>query len=153
MAIGEKKDKFYVPTIDIAPFIDDPTSKASDIIIDDVREACMSTGFFQITGHGVPKELQKKIFNSSGQFFRLSKEEKLRLDCRKTVGYRGYDVLGTQSYEEGVLADWKEVSFVVYIRNFFMDKRASSLDTKSLKVTLIMGDTFLDRMFGLWKNS
>lgn len=38
---------FYIPTIDIAPYLSDPSSIESLKIINQVREACISTGFFQ----------------------------------------------------------------------------------------------------------
>lgn len=102
--------EFYVPTIDIAPFLTDPNCPAAESIVSQVRSACVSTGFFQITGHGVPRALQKSVFDAAANFFALPFEEKKKLDASTTVGHRGYDVLGTQSYEAGVLPDLKEVS-------------------------------------------
>ena len=50
-------------------------------------------------GHGVSPTLQKSVFEAAAKFFALPPDVKLRLDARKTVGFRGYDVMGTQSYE------------------------------------------------------
>ncbi|KAF4242556.1 hypothetical protein CNMCM8980_000514 [Aspergillus fumigatiaffinis] len=90
---------FYLPLVDITPFLDDPSSPAAQQIIDDVRKACQSTGFFQMKGHGVPLKLQKSILAASAKFFALPMEAKLALDARQNVGFRGYDVMETQSYE------------------------------------------------------
>ena len=109
MATLAKDKPFYVPTIDIAPYLSNPHSAAAGKIIKDVRAACISTGFFQIVGHGVPKHLQRSIFEAAAGFFALSYDEKVKLDASKSVGHRGYDVLASQSYEEGVLPDLKEV--------------------------------------------
>lgn len=98
-----------VPTIDIAPYLHDPTSAAAEIIINNIRTACLSTGFFQIVGHGIQASLQRSLFDASAAFFALPYEEKLKLDAKTTVGHRGYDVLASQSYEEGVMPDLKEV--------------------------------------------
>ncbi|EAW12047.1 isopenicillin N synthase family dioxygenase [Aspergillus clavatus NRRL 1] len=90
---------FYLPLVDITPFLEDPSSPAGQQVITDVRRACQSTGFFQMKGHGVPLTLQKAILAASGKFFGLPLETKLALDARKNVGFRGYDVMETQSYE------------------------------------------------------
>ncbi len=105
-----KTEPFYVPTIDVAPFLNDPNGPGCDEIISEVRRACLSTGFFQITGHGVPKSLQQSLFDSAANFCAFPFEEKMKLDATKTVGHRGYNVLASQSYEGDVLPDLKEVS-------------------------------------------
>jgi isopenicillin N synthase-like dioxygenase len=113
------KSTFYLPFVDIAPFLQDPKGDAAQEVIDDVRAACKSTGFFQLKGHGVPLRLQKSIFEAAKKFFALPLETKRQLDARKTVGFRGYDGMETQSYElelddhkPEVLRDIKEGFFV-----------------------------------------
>ena len=96
-------------TIDIAPFLTDPKSPASTRILDEVRAACRSTGFFQITNHGLPRSLQESLLEGAAEFFKLPYDEKKKLDCKTKVGHRGYDLLASQSYEPGVLPDLKEV--------------------------------------------
>jgi isopenicillin N synthase-like dioxygenase len=49
-------------------------------LVDEVRQACLEKGFFQIINHGVSDELQTAIFEQSKEFFSLPAEEKLRLD-------------------------------------------------------------------------
>jgi len=121
---------FYVPSVDIGPYLSDPSSPEADIIIEKIRAACLSTGFFQITNHGISSSVQDSIFNAAKKFFALPYEEKLKLDVKTTVGHRGYDAIASQSYEEGVLPDLKEGFFVgqdipadderVRARRFFM---------------------------------
>ena len=100
---------FYVPTVDISPYLADTTSAEAEKIIADVRAACISTGFFQITGHGIPHSLQKDVFDAAAAFFALPLETKKKLDAKTTIGHRGYDVLASQSYEADVMPDLKEV--------------------------------------------
>lgn len=100
---------FYVPTIDLSPYLSNPSSAEAETVIDSVRAACLSTGFFQIVGHGLEKSLQKDVFDAAVKFFELPFEEKKKLDAKTHVGHRGYDILASQSYEEGVMADLKEV--------------------------------------------
>lgn len=104
------QNAFHVPTIDVAPYLADPRSPAAEKVIEDVRAACVATGFFQIVGHGIPRSLQRGVFEAAAQFFALPFEEKTKLDASKSIGHRGYDVLASQSYEEGVEPDLKEVS-------------------------------------------
>lgn len=100
---------FYIPTVDVSPYLADPTSAESDKIVADVRAACVSTGFFQITGHGITRSIQKQVFDAAAAFFALPFDEKKKLDAKTTVGHRGYDVLASQSYEADVMPDLKEV--------------------------------------------
>jgi isopenicillin N synthase-like dioxygenase len=103
--------KFYIPTIEIPPYLISPSSPESAKIIDQVRTACETTGFFQITGHGIPRELQDEVFAASARFFALSMDEKKKLDKSKSVGAsnRGYEIIGNQGLQEGTLPDLKEV--------------------------------------------
>lgn len=94
----------------MAPFLRDPNSYESSRIIEQVRSACEMSGFFQLTNHGVPVNLQKSLFKAAESFFTLPYDEKKKLDCKQHLGHRGYDLLASQSYEPGVLPDLKEVS-------------------------------------------
>lgn len=102
---------FYVPTIDLSTYLSNPSSAEAEKVIDSVREACLSTGFFQLVNHGLKNSLQKELFAAAEKFFKLPFEEKKKLDAKTNVGHRGYDVLASQSYEEGVEADLKEVFY------------------------------------------
>ncbi|TVY64356.1 2-oxoglutarate-dependent dioxygenase citB, partial [Lachnellula suecica] len=105
---------FYVPVIDISPYLESPTSASSLEIISQVREACISTGFFQIINHGVPQSLQDEVFKGSAAFFGLSMEEKTKLDKSTSVGAsnRGYEIIGNQGLQEGTLPDLKEGYYI-----------------------------------------
>ncbi|EHL03101.1 putative ATP-dependent DNA helicase srs2 [Glarea lozoyensis 74030] len=81
---------------------------------DQVRTACETTGFFQITGHGIPRELQDEVFAGSARLFALSMDEKKKLDKSKSVGAsnRGYEIIGNQGLQEGTLPDLKEGFYI-----------------------------------------
>lgn len=100
---------FYIPSVDIGPFLADPASAAAEDIVKDVRAACKSTGFLQITGHGISKTTQQTAFDAARRFFALPFDQKKKLDASKAVGHRGYDVLASQAYGEGIMSDVKEV--------------------------------------------
>lgn len=96
---------FYLPVVDISPYLRDPNSDAARKVISDVRAACTSTGFFQLVGHGISPALQQCVFDAASKFFALPTDVKSR--C-VNVGFRGYDAMASQSYEPGVLPDLKE---------------------------------------------
>lgn len=52
----------------------DPASKQQ--LVEEVRNCCLHNGFFQITGHKVPIELQNKIMDWNKKFFDLPLEQK-----------------------------------------------------------------------------
>ncbi|TVY37181.1 2-oxoglutarate-dependent dioxygenase [Lachnellula occidentalis] len=98
-----------VPTIDISPFLLDPTSPLIGKIIGTARKACIETGFFQIIGHGISEQLQSELFEASKQFFALSPEEKQSLGVNTKPGRKGYD--SAEAYNGEKLPDLKEVLF------------------------------------------
>lgn len=98
---------FSVPTIDLSHYIQDPESIQANDVVEQIRAACASSGFFQLTGHGIPEVLQQKAFRAAKAFFSLPDEKKCEL--RGKPG-RGYEVIGTQFLEPGKKADLKEVS-------------------------------------------
>jgi isopenicillin N synthase-like dioxygenase len=87
------KTSFSVPTVNLTPYLEDPSSIEALKIVQQVREACISTGFFQLVGHGIPKSLQDEVFAGSEALFKLPFEEKKKLDKSESVGAsnRGYE--------------------------------------------------------------
>jgi len=110
MADNDSSAGFVIPTIDIAPFLADPTSTASAAVVEAVREAAMTTGFFSLVGHGVPTALQQEVLRAARRLFALPAEEKKRLVPAggKPLG-RGYELIGAQVLQAGTLPDLKEV--------------------------------------------
>lgn len=109
MAVGSG---FHIPTIDIGPYIKNPSSEASSQIIDQVGNACRTTGFFQLVGHGISPQLQDDAFKASAELFSLPDEEKKKLLRNKSLGAvaGGYEVMGSQRLQKGKLPDLSEVS-------------------------------------------
>jgi len=99
---------FYIPSVDITPYLTDPDSTEGQQVIDDIRSACLSTGFFQLLGHGVSPSLQASVFEAAAKFFALPTDIKMALKASAKSGFKGYDVMASQSYETDVLADLKE---------------------------------------------
>ena len=100
-----------IPTIDISPFMSTNASKESlTRVVDAVRDACTTYGFFQLVGHGVSLETQEKMLDCAKTFFKLSLEQKMEVWIKKSgKAFRGYEPSGIQIHQKGLLADTKEV--------------------------------------------
>jgi isopenicillin N synthase-like dioxygenase len=103
-----------IPLINISPFLDASASDASrNAVVDQVRDACMTYGFFQLEGHGVPLHLQEKMIECAKLFFDLPLEKKTAVGMDKAMGKsnRGYEVIGGQTLQPDTLPDLKEVNW------------------------------------------
>ncbi|ETI23473.1 hypothetical protein G647_05275 [Cladophialophora carrionii CBS 160.54] len=80
-----------VPLIDIgASFSGDDQAKAA--IAQQIREACVSTGFFQISHHGISAEAMSGVLRQAERFFHdLSPEQKHELHVKNSPLFRGYE--------------------------------------------------------------
>lgn len=87
------------PILDFSPFYG-ADSEAKAKLVDEVRECCHYNGFFQITGHKVPLELQRRVMDCSKRFFSLPLEEKMQIDKSTTYPHRAQsDMLIVNRYE------------------------------------------------------
>lgn len=98
---------FQIPTVDISGYLADQTSATAQEVVGTIRAACITSGFFQVTGHGIPESAREGVLNAAKLVFDLSREEKLALTG---VPGRGYEAIGDQVLEPGKKADLKEVS-------------------------------------------
>ena len=70
------------PILDFSPIYgDDGAAKTK--LVEEVRKCCHYNGFFQITGHRVSLDLQRRVMSCSKRFFDLPLEEKLQIDKSK----------------------------------------------------------------------
>ena len=105
-----------IPTIDISQFVSSNSSRESrDEVVNAVRHACTTYGFFQLVGHGVSREAQDRILDCAKMFFDLPVEERMEVQIKKSMGksFRGYEPPGIQIHQEGLKADIKEVSYCI----------------------------------------
>lgn len=82
---------FTIPTIDISPSfssnIEDRKTVAAQI-----RAACITSGFFTITNHGIPAEVCDDILNQAKRFFHdLPHEKKEAIHMKQSTLHRGYE--------------------------------------------------------------
>ncbi|MEV4320103.1 2-oxoglutarate and iron-dependent oxygenase domain-containing protein [Actinocrispum sp. NPDC049592] len=74
-----------IPVIDLA----------SATVADRIGEACRTSGFFYVTGHGVPRDLQDRLETQSREFF--ARDEASKLEIRMELAgaaWRGYFPVG-----------------------------------------------------------
>jgi isopenicillin N synthase-like dioxygenase len=74
--------------------------------------ACRRIGFFYITNHGIPNSLIQDTFAQAKRFFDQSLETKLQVDIKKSDISRGYEAIGTQTFNEGDAPDLKESFYI-----------------------------------------
>lgn len=96
-----------IPVIDLsASLAGDAEVKSSTAW--EVHKAARETGFFYISGHGVPSEVTEGILEVSRRFFDLPTEDKLDADINHSSCYRGYEPPAFQTLDTGSAADNKE---------------------------------------------
>ncbi|KAF8529314.1 Clavaminate synthase-like protein [Hysterangium stoloniferum] len=59
-------------------------------IADDIRQACLTVGFFYIKNHGVPEELAIAAVENAKPFWALPEPDKLQYDIHNTPNFKGY---------------------------------------------------------------
>ncbi|KAK3937870.1 hypothetical protein QBC46DRAFT_391599 [Diplogelasinospora grovesii] len=133
MIIKMADETFTIPTIDIGPYLSDPPSspEAAKVVVDQVRQACMTTGFFCLTGHCMSRELQRHVFAGCEKLFSLPLEEKRKLRPAGVLKNRGYELIGAQVLREGTLPDLKE--------GFFISQHIPSDDERALQHPYFLG--------------
>ncbi|KAL7626114.1 hypothetical protein AAE478_002884 [Parahypoxylon ruwenzoriense] len=100
-----------IPTVNISAFTDpNASAEAKRGVIEAMRHACSTYGFFYLAGHGVSQERQKGIFDCARKFFDLPQEERMDVWIGKSLGksFRGYEPPGIQTHQKGLLPDIKE---------------------------------------------
>jgi isopenicillin N synthase-like dioxygenase len=100
-----------IATIDFSGFLSpDPSKKRA--VVDQVRQSCLSNGFFQITGHGVPQSQCDAAMACSKRFFALPQHLKDAVSKDNNTWNRGYERLRSQILEEGTLPELKEGFYI-----------------------------------------
>lgn len=85
-----------IPVIDFGAMAgSDPTEKAR--VAAEIRQACISVGFFYIINHGIEEAVIEALFDQAKRFFALPIESKLKLRAKDVEHLIGY----VSMYEEG----------------------------------------------------
>jgi len=99
-----------IPVIDIGPLIQQTDSTQIDLIVQQIRVALQTVGFFYISNYGITEEEEESYLNLSRRFFStLQVEEKRKLVGKGIVGSNGYVAIGWENLDPNPeLKDSKE---------------------------------------------
>lgn len=80
-----------VPLINIGPSYDG-TLESRKAVAAKIREACVTTGFFQISNHGITKEAMDGVLKQAERYFHdLTEEQKQAMHIKHSPLFRGYE--------------------------------------------------------------
>jgi len=85
-----------IPTIDMTPLRTGSTAQKREVARQ-IDAACRDTGFFLVTGHGVPADLIKQARQRAIDFFALADEEKMKVQRPPSKISRGYNWVGDRA--------------------------------------------------------
>ncbi|KEJ88683.1 isopenicillin N synthase family dioxygenase [Sulfitobacter donghicola] len=95
-----------IPVLDWSRFTSGNDPKG---FVADLGKACRETGFFVITGHGIPKALIEDVYKRADQFFALPTSKKAEVAISKNPHNRGWAQQGSEALDEtSGLKDRKE---------------------------------------------
>ncbi|MEH2469934.1 isopenicillin N synthase-like dioxygenase [Nitrobacteraceae bacterium AZCC 2161] len=77
-----------------------------------LRAACLASGFFYISNHGVPEDCVADVFSEAAAFFALPPDRKAEVDKSRSKANRGYEPLQGQTLEPGAPPDLKEGYYI-----------------------------------------
>ena len=84
-------------TIDIAPLLARGAPAAQRAVAQAIAAACRATGFFYITGHGIPDDAFAALDQASRRFFALPESEKAEIAMAKGgIAWRGWFPVGAE---------------------------------------------------------
>ncbi|KAL0960562.1 hypothetical protein HGRIS_005599 [Hohenbuehelia grisea] len=104
------------------PIIDLTNATSNDAALrralaEDIRKASIEVGFFYIKNHGIPDETIDSVVSNLQEFFALSLESKMKIDCKTTPNFKGYSPLlsgnndpnNAGDLQEGFEFGWEEL--------------------------------------------
>lgn len=86
-----KASSTEVPVLDLSGWL---AGGSPDALVAQLRAACTGTGFFYVSGHGVPREVVDGVFDATRRYFELPESQRLedRMDERFRRGFMPYGV-------------------------------------------------------------
>ncbi len=87
---------YTIPTIDMTP-LRTGNAAAKREVARQIDEACRDTGFFLVTGHGVPADLITKARQLAIDFFALPDAEKMKVQRPPSKISRGFNWVGDRA--------------------------------------------------------
>lgn len=86
-----------IPVLDWSRFT---SGTDRDGFVKDLGQACRDTGFFLVSGHGIPQSVIDDMFDAADRFFALPDELKAASDIRLSTSNRGWSAEGTENLDD-----------------------------------------------------
>jgi isopenicillin N synthase-like dioxygenase len=99
LEISRRADFTEIPTIDIGPL--GAPGRQEAVVIEAIREASETVGFFYIANNGVPLSEIRAIFSACEHFFALPQHERDRIFLINSANFRGYLPIGVLGQNTG----------------------------------------------------
>ncbi|WP_159979653.1 MULTISPECIES: isopenicillin N synthase family oxygenase [unclassified Novosphingobium] len=96
----------HIAAVDLSGSFADPVEQAR--AAREIHRACRETGFFYVTGHGVPQALLDAQIAQTLAFFAQNEAAKAAVSVELSPCRRGYEATGRQVLDAGSAADFKE---------------------------------------------
>ncbi|WP_422370817.1 isopenicillin N synthase family dioxygenase [Hoeflea sp.] len=92
-----------IPIVDVTPLRQGSGART----VAEIGKACRETGFFYVTGHGIPEELLESVFASAASFFARDEADKKQV-IYSAASNRGYVPFKGEALDPDRPADLKE---------------------------------------------
>ena len=96
-----------IPLIDLTDALDANSSNIQNVV-DKIRLAATTSGFFYIQNHGISDELIKRQFDLAKRLFELPEQTKRQYDQAKNPSHRGFEQIAAQKLDTAAKPDLKE---------------------------------------------
>ncbi|WP_117234975.1 isopenicillin N synthase family dioxygenase [Vibrio maerlii] len=96
-----------LPIIDISALANPDTTQWQDVV-EAIDKACRDTGFFYVTGHGIPEQQFASVEAMASQFFALSEQEKQKINIQHSANHRGWGQVSAEQLDPNGPKDFKE---------------------------------------------
>lgn len=96
-----------IPLIDLTAALE-TNSPHLHTVVDKIRQAATTSGFFYIQNHGIPTALVEQQFDLAKRLFALPEAVKRQYDQAKNPSHRGFEQIAAQQLDATVQPDLKE---------------------------------------------
>jgi isopenicillin N synthase-like dioxygenase len=96
-----------LPIIDITALQSDDISQWQDVI-EAIDKACRDTGFFYVTGHGIPTEQFTNVQTMANTLFALPEATKQKINIQHSTNHRGWGQVSAEKLDPNGPSDYKE---------------------------------------------
>jgi isopenicillin N synthase-like dioxygenase len=94
MSTTAPQRELTLPIVDLATATGSVGERAE--LLEHLRTAAHDLGFFYVTGHGIPVEVQQNLFSATRAFFSLPEDTRREISNLRSPQFRGYTSLASE---------------------------------------------------------